>query len=299
MEASYGSGFKASVLSKFPLNLSDHHVLSVAVDHGWSDAWMIKEKPRRGHKLREAAAAQLASGNVGAMLQQQQQPQPPQQPPQEAANTAPAHVPSAPLAAAVPLSAAPPPVAGVAAAPAEGPAEGPAELPAEAAQPERLEAPRTPEFVPRRAPATPAPPTPYAGAFSKAAPPVPPRERPNCRICFEPLTQEFGPVTALPCAHAFHSHCLSEWRDVQRITNMSRCPLNCHRSASTPGPGFIHPMFASAGRAVDVEGSDAGGGHGDAEAMSEEEYHMGNGAQNMDDEIGGDEASDDSEVIIH
>ena len=58
-------------------------------------------------------------------------------------------------------------------------------------------------------------------------------------------------------------------------------------------------MFNASLICLVVEGSDAGGGHGDAEAMSEEEYHMGNGAQNMDDEIGGDEASDDSEVIIH
>lgn len=83
---------------------------------------------------------------------------------------------------------------------------------------------------------------------------------------------------------------------------MSRCPLNCHRSVSTPGHGFIHPMFANSARAVDVEGSDAGGGHGDGEAMSEEEFPVGDNAQNMDGEIGGGgngEASDGSEVVIH
>ena len=138
MEASYRSGFKASVLSKFPLNLSDHHVLSVAVEHGWSDAWMIKEKPRRGQKLRDAAAAQAASGNVGDMLQQQQQ----------MSASAPVPEPSAPLAAAplaaAPASAAAPPAPPLAAAPLKPgvavPAEG-AEV-----QPDCPETPRTPEL---------------------------------------------------------------------------------------------------------------------------------------------------------
>lgn len=47
VQAAYGEGFKQTVLQKFPLSLADHHVLQVAVEHGWQDQWMIKEKAKR------------------------------------------------------------------------------------------------------------------------------------------------------------------------------------------------------------------------------------------------------------
>ena len=54
------------------------------------------------------------------------------------------------------------------------------------------------------------------------------------------------PVTALPCMHVFHEACLAEWRDVGNISNMAKCPLNCHRSAALQSqqPSSIGGIFA-------------------------------------------------------
>ena len=54
------------------------------------------------------------------------------------------------------------------------------------------------------------------------------------------------PVTALPCMHVFHETCLAEWREVCNISNMSKCPLQCHRSAALQSqhPSSIGGIFA-------------------------------------------------------
>lgn len=304
VSAAYGNGFKQSVLSKFPLSLADNHVITVAIEHGWQDQWMIPEKPKRGRRVAAEAAAAQASRDVGSMLATQVgsgQQAAPNQPPQV---TAP-QVPEVPQADDV---ADRQPLRRCEAQGGQG--QGPAAVSAEASSAERVSMPafepRTPvrseNHGPAEMPGT-VPSTPAPGAFSKSAPPVRPVQGntgPQCVFCWEMLSS--GPVTALPCAHAFHTSCLGEWRQVQGISNMSKCPLNCHRSMPMGDPGSLPEMFRPRAREARTDNDDweivDGAGEDDGANSDGNESSNVQGPAGDDTPPGGDDDSD-ADVLIN
>ena len=63
----------------------------------------------------------------------------------------------------------------------------------------------------------------------------------NCIICRAPLTSDNDTrdaVTALPCAHTFHTHCIQEWADSKRVPLDRACVFKCflHAMALQPVP---------------------------------------------------------------
>ena len=113
-----------------------------------------------------------------------------------------------------------------------------------------------------------------------------------------------GAVTALVCAHAFHTHCLQEWRQVQGITNMAKCPLNCHRSMAVDQPGGIPEMFrrghghrqADDGwEVVDDEAGDAGANSDDGT----DRFMVEGSTEGGTAPGGGSESDPDDDVVIH
>ena len=275
------ASFQKKILERFPLSLGDQHVTAVGVEHGWQDAWMQKPEKRRGRKAEAEAVATAASQDVGNMLasavscqgeapQVQQQPQPPQQPPEPIqAPQPPPPTPVRPPAPATPpaprdASAFVPRNSLFSPAPATPTPEPSGETGAVAAE-------EIPEDEP---PETPAPHT-----SSKAAPPLAPATRatPDCTFCWEPMVRGGQPVSVLPCMHCFHQACLAEWRDVNRISNMSKCPMGCHKSQAVrvnmPGiPGmFAQQQQSQSAHAVasddgswEVDSDEGRGSHGQA-----------------------------------
>ena len=74
------------------------------------------------------------------------------------------------------------------------------------------------------------PPTPAAKAAALVHPPT---DRPTCVICMQEMVTNIPPGVegrseAIWCGHAFHSHCLSEWRIVAMKGPMD-CPFRCQQ----------------------------------------------------------------------
>ena len=83
--AAYGGveSLHKNLLERLPLNLTDVHVLPLAIEHGFQQAWLEKRKSRSKRQRDEAAAAASASQAAaaaqvvpGAVLWQRQRPIP-------------------------------------------------------------------------------------------------------------------------------------------------------------------------------------------------------------------------------
>ena len=64
-----------------------------------------------------------------------------------------------------------------------------------------------------------------------ASPTPSPEGVPLCAICKEALLGTH--VTALPCAHSFHTGCIQHWADVKGVSLQDACPLH------TPIPPMV------------------------------------------------------------
>lgn len=54
-------------------------------------------------------------------------------------------------------------------------------------------------------------------------------EGPQCIFCYTALNNG-PPVTALPCSHTFHVHCLNRWYTTHEMEDRTQCPFRCHLS---------------------------------------------------------------------
>ena len=76
----------------------------------------------------------------------------------------------------------------------------------------------------------------------------------KCVICQDNLGEDASVVTALPCSHVFHTHCINNWAHSKNLPLEMCCPHKCHRSVVMLGDEGARGETDDQEMAQDIDG---------------------------------------------